>query len=151
MGYSYSMSGTLCCDGCPASTGVRKRKCPHGYCQSPAMCSSCYATKKGKLAEYHAKQCAPAAAKYAAREAHKKALLEAGAALRCSAYGTGKDLVHVLFSKLDGSTVGYYMTAETYDAATPLEPMTPEDYAKLGKIEPAPSTFSYGRTTKQTA
>ena len=151
MGYSYSMSGTLCCDGCLASTGVRKRKCKYGYCQSPAMCSSCYATKKEKFKAYCEAQCKPAAAKYAAREAHKKALLEAGAALRCSASTCGEGKVHVLFSKLGGTTVGYYMASETYEGISYLEPATPEDYAKFGAIEPAPSEFSYGRTTKQTA
>jgi hypothetical protein len=115
------------------------------------MCSSCYATKKEKFRAYCETSCKPAAAEYAAREAAKKALLEAGAALRCSASTFGEGKVHVLFSKLDGTTVGYYMTAETYEAISYLEPATPEDYAKLGTLEPAPSTFSYGRTTKQTA
>ena len=41
MGYSYDMSNRLACDMCSKSGGVRKHKCPFGYCPPLAMCADC--------------------------------------------------------------------------------------------------------------
>lgn len=55
MGYSYSRTGSLCCDKCGTTGGVRKRTCPHKvtypqdgpgrslpYCPAPALCRPCW-------------------------------------------------------------------------------------------------------------
>ena len=47
MGYCYDSKNRLCCDVCGTAGGVRKIKCPVGYCQSIATCQS--ATCKAKV------------------------------------------------------------------------------------------------------
>jgi hypothetical protein len=149
MGYSYTMDGKLCCDGCPAygkAAGVRKRKCPHGYCPSPAYCTACYnAKEKPNRAKIHA-ACKVGAEKYAAKLAAEAAMLEAGKFLRVAAMGKGYSqgngyaTVHVIFRGKAGE-VAYFMSAETYDAFPLGTAVTPEDYATVGTLTPAPVSF----------
>lgn len=150
MGYSYSASGALVCDECGKTGGVRKRPCPFGYCYPPALCGPCNTeTGASRKARHVGLGCEKGHAEHVAREARRRALLEGGAALRCSARGeTGPDgryRVHVLFRKADGSTVGRYMGKETYDAIPLLVDATPEDFAKLGAVTDAPAAFTWAR------
>lgn len=46
MGYSYGMNPVtgrmmLACDNCSAIGGVRRVKCPAGWCPSAALCAKC--------------------------------------------------------------------------------------------------------------
>lgn len=44
MGYVYEYgTNRLVCDGCGRTGGVRKVKCPVGWCPPPALCASCKA------------------------------------------------------------------------------------------------------------
>lgn len=74
----------------------------------------------------------------------RRRLLRQGVPLRCSALSTGDGRVHVLFQTEEGRggpLVGYYMSPETYDAIPLLALARPEDYARIGTIEPAPPSF----------
>lgn len=51
MGFSYSINPrtgrqSLACDFCGTSGGVRKIRCPYGYCQAWATCPACRKAKK---------------------------------------------------------------------------------------------------------
>lgn len=64
----------LDCGECGRGGGVRKRRCPAGYCPSCQLCSECFKVVKadGRWAEWH-KDCARYSAEYHAREAAKDA------------------------------------------------------------------------------
>ena len=75
MGHITDEAGRLCCDSCGQAGGVRRRRCPVGYCPSDALCATCYATFRSsggwasahaecprRSAEYHAELAARAAA-----------------------------------------------------------------------------------------
>jgi len=66
MGYCYE-GRKLCCDNCGVAGGVRKRKCPYGYCPAAALCNRCAKRVKanGKWAAMHA-NCEAGHAKYLA-------------------------------------------------------------------------------------
>jgi len=61
MGYSYDITGKLCCDCCGEVGKVRKRTCPHRvyyagggslpYCSPSALCPTCYQKHKAALHE----------------------------------------------------------------------------------------------------
>lgn len=151
MGYSYTTSGLLCCDICGSSGGVRKYRCPWGWCQPPAACGYCR-KKRAELfvRPYHrALGCEKNHKRAVVEQEHRTMLLTNGKAVRCSALNAQDDQVHVLFQLLGNRTVGYYMDKSTYHAIPLLEVATPEDYAKHGEITPAPDTFKYGRVSKQ--
>ena len=139
MGYSYTMSGALCCDICDASGGVRRVPCPSKWCQAVAMCKVCRDTKR-LPADYHA-NCAGSAARFRAEREQQAALLAAGEYVRCSALQVADGRVHVLFKNKDGKDIGYYMARETYHAIGICTPSTPADYQAAGKIDAAPSDF----------
>ena len=150
MGYCYGRAPSgryaLACDNCGAVGGVRKRKCPHGYCPSAALCAGCSKSVKasGKWTTMHA-CCEAAHAAFVAKEKAGAALLAAGKLLRCSALNVSRDgsKVHVLFKDKDGAYTGYYVTKETYDAIPLGTHATPEDYAAVGTLTPAPGDFNY--------
>lgn len=146
MGFCYE-GRKLCCDGCGVAGGVRKRKCPHGYCPSSALCAGCLkavkASGKWKLAH---STCEAGHAAYVAKEKAGAELLAAGRLLRCAALNVAKDgsKVHVLFKDKDGNHTGFYMAKTTYDAFSLGAHVTPGDYAAVGTLTPAPSDFNYG-------
>jgi hypothetical protein len=149
MGYSYTMSGALCCDGCSASKGVKKVPCPHGWCQPAALCAACRTKAKGDLfagtpRSTHA-GCAAASAAFKARQAQESALIVSGADVRCSAMIARHDrtLTHVLFRNAREETVGWYMPREVYAAIPTFQPATPDDYRQHGELTPAPSSYSW--------
>lgn len=75
MGFCYQMSGgrkLLCCDVCGTAGGVRKQRCPAGYCPAVAVCPACRAKPEtmARLRAYHVdNDCAGASARFAAAEA----------------------------------------------------------------------------------
>lgn len=147
MGYSY-VGRKLCCDCC-GTKGARKHKCPCGYCPATSLCVACNKAVKadGRWKKHH-ENCAAGHAVFQARIDKEKILLSCGAYVRCSALNAG-DKVHVLFENKDGQTVGKYVSHETYDAIPLLEPVTPEDYAKIGEVTDAPECYRYCATTKE--
>ena len=150
MGYCYSSSGALVCDGCGDDQGVRKRRCTYGWCQPPALCSHCHTTKPSDHSG-----CKEPAEKWRKRQERHKELLDQGRYLRCSALGVGSGTdyrVHVLFSNKAGDTIGYYMAKETYNRIPLSEPVGPDDFKKYGEIAWAPATFhDMGSTSKRVA
>lgn len=149
MGYCYSAGGGLICEGCGTDVGVRKRRCPHGWCQADALCSECNATKRPPH-----KGCKEAAERWKADQRRHQELLDEGCYVRCSALGVGSGSsyrVHVLFENKSGETQGFYMAKETYNKLPLAVPVTADDYRQYGELEPAPSTFDFGGTSKQVA
>lgn len=149
MGYIYGYkSKKLCCDCC-GEEGARKRACPHGYCPSAALCSTCLKAVKndGRWFRAHCR-CKAGHDTCVARENLVKNLLDNGQYVRCSALGVG-DKVHVLFENKAGETIGKFMNHETYDQIPLLTPAMPQDYEKFGEVTDAPDKFCFGGTTKQ--
>lgn len=146
MGYSYERTSTghraLCCDICGKAGGVRKQKCPFGYCQAVAACPECRKAKATELRHYHVtNECEKKHNEFQATEKRKTDLIASGAPVRCSALQyNDPSMVHVLFRTRDG-TVGFKMTRETYHAIELGVPATPDDYRKHGTLEPAPDDF----------
>jgi hypothetical protein len=145
MGYCYDHHGRLCCDICGEAGGARKYACPFGYCQATAACKKCRAEKASHFgtAAHREYGCERAHKRFAAQNARRAALLEAGHPVRCSALVAGTNGVHVLFDYQDRRTVGYYMSHATYDAIPLLEPATPDDYRAHGELRDAPSAFDF--------
>jgi hypothetical protein len=143
MGYCYR-GNRLVCDCCSGADGtVRKRRCPSGWCSSPAVCSTCWTdtTKRAEFDAHHiTNRCGDKHADFAAREQRRVDLIAAGIPVRCAARSEGKDRVHVLFATKAGS-IGYYMADATYDAIPLLDIATPDDYRKIGHLEDAPTDF----------
>lgn len=153
MGYCYTKSGLLCCDICGRSGGVRKRKCPFGYCQPIAACPSCKKERAKIFTKEHHRErgCEKRSLELKAKLKKEAELLESGQAVRCSAMGVreGSEYkVHVLFRKKDKTCIGFYMSKETYDALPLSKPFTPDDYRQHGELIPAPPEFNYGVTSK---
>lgn len=145
MGYSYAVvsghkSNLLCCDVCGTAGGVRKHKCPFNWCQAIALCPACHKAHPEYTSVETHQGCESAHAKFHAQEQHKRDLLAAGKAVRCSASSwsvAAKMLpngVHVLFKDANGNVTAYVMTAETYEAVGLCGPATVEDYAHHGRV-----------------
>lgn len=173
MGFSYGTNpltgySALCCDfcgNCKGETGengeritlVTKKKCPYGYCQSWATCNQCAKLGKHKaesstgfdtdpekdkeLRKNHA-GCKPAHEEYTQARAVEKQALDSGKWIRTSALGYG-DQVKVIFRNKDGQEKAYFMHCWTYGVIPLLQLATPEDYAKIDKIELAQNTDIY--------
>ena len=144
MGYCYTREGLLCCDSCGNAGGVRKARCPFGYCPPPALCVECRKTNAHKLtkAAHRGYGCEAGIRKSQERDALRRAYIAKGIPTRCSALSTG-DKVHVLFQtgEYGRECVGYTMSHEAYDAIPLLEVATPDDYRKHGTLAPAPPDF----------
>ena len=139
MGYSYTMSGALCCDCC-GGTPARKIRCPHGWCPPTASCKAC----APKVRALDHSSCAIASLAAAERDAQERAILDAGGLLRCSALVAGVNGVHVLFrDRTQAIAAAYYMAGEVYDAIPHGDPATPDDYRAHGPIRPAPLAFDF--------
>ena len=127
MGFCYQVSGgrrSLCCDSCGNAGGVRKHLCPAGWCQSWALCSSCWA-KRSELGWLEAHEsCASSSAEYAAVEARKAALLAEGAYVRTAAVNAGDGIVKVWFRNAAHVERVVLMGADRYRAVPLLEPAT---------------------------
>ena len=134
MGYCYTMDDKLCCDGCSSSSGVRKRKCPHGWCPPPAWCPDCW--KKAKDTGIWKKGhvgCKEQADKFANERHEEQELLEMGHWLRCSAVSTTKGMVQVSFKNLAGEGLETSMSVELYHAHYHGN-VTLETYQEAGNV-----------------
>ena len=154
MGYCRDNQGRLCCDICGQSGGVRKHRCPYGYCQAYAICPNCWnnPTKRQAWKDMHVKnECKRLHEEFDAREKLTQNLLNNGFAVRCSASYVRPvtDVVHVLFRKKDGTCDGYCMAESVYRSIELGVPATPDSFRQFGVLTPAPSTFEYGNTTKE--
>ncbi len=150
MGYIYEhRTNRLCCDCCGQAGGVRKRRCPHGYCPAAALCAKCLKLVKGD-GRWNAAHvnCKAGHDAFVAREKKHHDLLNSGYYVRCSATGVG-DRVHVLFENKNGDTIGKFVSHETYDQIPLGEPVTPDDYALFGLVESAPEEYFNGAKTKE--
>lgn len=142
MGYSYDGQGRLCCDICDRSGGVRKHRCPFGWCQSLALCPACRSGegKKYRTVAYHKGQgCEARHKEYIQQQAEAQDLLIQGKFLRKAARGYGQR-VKVLFQNFLGQDKAYWMSRKTYRKISILTNAMIEDYQKLGKLRPAKST-----------
>jgi len=142
MGYVYegrhSGRGRLCCDACGNAGGVRKVRCPFGYCQATALCPACRKNPKikvGMSAEGHrALGCEAAHESFVKREAATKSMLDAGEYVRVAALGQDDGRVKVWFRNRDSVEKVYLMTAAAYGSIPLLVPATPADYGS-GLVE----------------
>lgn len=146
MGYSYDADGLLCCDVCGGSGGVRKHKCPFGYCPAVALCQKCkhehpeYLTK-----EYHREHgnCEEMSKEFERREAEKRSMMEQGKFLRVAALGHDGKGVKVIFRGLNAEERAYFMSRKTYRAIRLLDNVTVEDYKRIGRVTRAKSLDIY--------
>lgn len=132
MGYSYEVrTGRLCCDSC-GHAGARKVPCPHGWCQAWATCTAC---RPAVLARDHS-TCEAQAAESRARREREQELLRQGKYLRVAALREGEK-TKVWFRNSTGTERVYLMPPEAYNALPLLEPATPADFRKHGRLTPA--------------
>lgn len=142
MGYSYISAGALCCDYCGSSQGVKRYKCPFGYCPATAACPDCRSKHAEKLSRAAHDTCRILDEVYRNRNAETVARTAAGEFLRCSALAvrfTARS-VRVLFRGAAGMQ-GFTMHKETYDKIPLLDPASPDDFRKYGELYPAPNNF----------
>jgi len=148
MGYSYDASGRLCCDVCDKSGGVRKYRCPFGYCPAIALCPTCKETHPHYISKKaHREQgCEEQSRLFDQHEQEKNQLIASGKFVRCAAlkhYIAGIDRDKVIFRGKDGAEQAYWMSPETYKAIPWFENATPEDYMKHGEVQQAANTDIY--------
>jgi hypothetical protein len=135
MGYCYDAGGRLVCDGCGRSVtegakAVRKRRCPFGWCQAPAMCAAC-ATEHAKALSKDAHRergCERHAMASIEADQTREALLAAGEYLLVSGLGigTGDDyIVHAIFKGAGGRAMAAWVPANVYQRRHPfMQPTT---------------------------
>lgn len=142
MGYSYSLSGHLCCDYCGSSGETRKHRCPFGFCPATAACPDCRRKHRDDFTcETHRKRgCEAGHLRFVEERQKRLDLLNAGKFVRRAALGHDEKGVKVLFENARGLEAAYWMSHETYDAISLFTPATPEDYAKYGQVQPAETT-----------
>lgn len=147
MGYLTDKSGRLVCDRCAKTGGVRKRKCPFGYCPPPAFCGDCYKRDKFRDRAAHvAAGCEKKSLAFQADLKRRNELMAEGTPVRCAALNAATsedpDRIHVLFREKD-ATVGRYMPKAVYRAHPIGVTVTLADYeATHGGILPdAPESF----------
>ncbi len=146
MGYSYDEAHRLCCDNCGKAGGVTKRKCPFGYCLSPAYCHDCAEKRRYQIGrEAHIKRgCLLRHAEYVNLEAERTQMQVDGQFVRCSALGVGNEVVHVIFERKEGHGIGYigrYMSSAIYKSIPLMANATTWDYEALGECEVAPGHY----------
>lgn len=144
MGFCYE-NGKLCCDIC-GHAGARKCRCPHGYCQSVACCTS--EKCKANLAEHRRTHCAIECkrlhAEFVETEARKAEMLSRGLFLRRAAVGVDgfRNCVRVWFRNGQGAELVRFMAGQTYRALDLLDLATPDDYRAIGEVSETPRDFS---------
>lgn len=143
------------CDACGRAGGVRRRRCPFGYCYPPAFCDDCHkAHAWGRKATHRERGCDVRHAEFVADRERAAASIAAGVPVRCSALAAGTPeepgRVHVLF-QTTGGTVGRYMPKAVYDAHPLGVTVTLADYEAThgGELPEAPAEFYFGGTSKQ--
>jgi hypothetical protein len=143
MGYSYQ-GRQLCCDVCGKVGGVRKVRCPFGYCQAVAICPACkkehpeYVSKEG-----HRKMgCDVKHDEFMREQAKRADIIARGGLLRVAALSHGA-MVKVIFKGRDGD-YAYFMEPETYHAIPIDVPAELTDYRAHGKVWPSQNNDIYG-------
>ena len=145
MGYCYDVDGRLCCDVCSSSGGVRKHRCPFGYCPAIALCPKCkrehpeYLTKayhreRGNCEEYHLR--------FVRENEARQRILDEGKYLRVSAL-RHNGRVKVIFRNKAGQERAFWMAPRNYGSRRLDKPTTPEDYKANGKVTRARTTDIY--------
>lgn len=158
MGYCYeSSTGRLCCDVCDHAGGVRKFRCPFGWCQAIALCPECRRKHPEYVsAETHRQAgCEKRHQEFAEHEDQRKALIEFGEFVRCSALThrgkhPGPEDVKVIFHGANGQYQTYWMSEATYHAIPLGVNATPDDYRKHGNVIEAKSLDIYDDETGET-
>jgi hypothetical protein len=120
MGYCYEAykgkRGRLCCDLCGNAGGVRKIRCPFGYCQATAACPACRKAHPEVFskATHQNRGCEAAHLKFKADMRERETLLASGAYILKSGLGVGEyGMVHAIFeSKV--ATTGRYIPEDIY-------------------------------------
>ena len=141
------MSGALCCDSCGTSGGVRKIKCPHGWCPSRAMCAACRAKYTKAMRDENHKTCAASAKRASDAEDEMRAHCAAGIPVLWSCDRVDSNTVKAIFR----DTPAFIRAGEVFKEAKLtyyMIPMAiynqrqnmrgypiPDDFAALGKIE----------------
>jgi len=141
MGYCYSNGGALACDVCGVSGGVRKVKCPFGWCQPAALCAGCKKKHPQTMDKHREDGCERQSNAMKERDEKEKSVLDSGGFVRKSALAYANDMVQVLFWNKDGKYIGKAMPRATYHAIPLRDIATPEDYAKVSPIYDAPNDF----------
>jgi hypothetical protein len=119
MGYCYEAykgkCGRLCCDLCGNAGGVRKVRCPFGYCQAIAACPACRKAHPEVFskAKHRERGCEAAHLKFNVDLMNKMALLADGAYILRSGLGVGNGTVHAIFEGKAGET-GRYIPEDIY-------------------------------------
>ena len=153
MGYSYC-GGLLCCDVCGDTGGVRKHKCPFGWCPKVALCPKCkrehpeYLTKS-----YHREHgnCEENHLRFERQKAKELQLLNEGKLLRRSALQHKtktswriKVIFRGLFKEGKEQIIrAFWMAPRTYRAIELGVPASVEDYKALGKVTRARNADIY--------
>ena len=144
MGYCYDVDGRLCCDVCSSSGGVRKYRCPFGYCPAIAMCPRCRKAHPEYVSKaYHrTRHCEEHALQMRQERQEKERLLDAGHYIRCSAL-SHNGRVKVLFQNKAGNLRAYWMSHRNYEGRGLMVPTTVADYKSHGRVTRAKSTEIY--------
>lgn len=152
MGYLYQ-GRQLCCDHCGKVGGVRKVKCPFGYCPASALCPSCRKSpevkKKNDKEAHRAMGCEAGHLRWEARLAREKSLKEQGIHVRCAArnytcnhFSQGGDfgvaeVVQVIFRN-SSEEIGVFMLTEQYRALPLGDVLTVQDFLDKAGVEAFP-------------
>lgn len=139
MGYCTDNQGRLCCDICGRAGGVRRVRCPFGYCPSCAACPECRKTHKQKFsaANHRAHGCEAKHNECVRRDEERAALLRAGRLVRCAAVSDGPG-VKVWFESLTSRDHLRWMTSPTYQAFRLLDNVTLEQFQAVGQVVESP-------------
>lgn len=145
MGYSYDWRGRLCCDHCGESGGVRKIKCPFGWCPPAALCPDCRVKHKDRLTKAHhrARGCEERANWSRLRDVEEMFILGQGKFIRKSALNHDGRGVKVIFRNKDGDRQAFFMSRRTYRAIPIMVNATPDDFRSHGPLRRAKSTDIY--------
>lgn len=145
MGYSYDGRGRLCCDNCGESGGVRKARCPFGWCSPAALCPDCRAKFKDRLTKetHRAQGCEEKANWSRLSDVEKVVMLGQGKYLRTSALNHDGRGVKVIFRNKDGDRQAYLMSRRTYRAVPLMVNVTPDDFRSHGPLRRAKSADIY--------
>ena len=144
MGYSYDGQGRLCCDVCGRSGGVRKIRCPFGWCPPAALCQECRSKYGSRLTRAYHRQmgCEADVAEARQRDAEQQALLDSGNYVRTSALAhNGR--VKVVFRNAAGDRKAYWMAPGTYRSIPLMQPATPAHFSEYGKVTEAENADMY--------
>lgn len=145
MGWCYTGDHhKLCCDYCDnpdtdkfgRDASCRKHHCPHGYCQSWAICKTCWAKPevKARFAAHHLDcHCKENHEQFMADEQRKADLKASGQGVRCSAEMDG-ELVKVTFDHGNEQYSVYHMSQATYEAMSLIAVATVADFAAIGQV-----------------